>query len=215
MAEYINEVIHRYPELAPCRTSMELAVELILKSHASGGKILLVGNGGSCADCEHIAGELLKGFLLKRKPQGEDLDKLSPALGREDAELLQRGISAIPLPSISGALSAFANDVEPSLVFAQLVYAIGRAGDALLCLSTSGNSLNVVKAAECAKALGIKTIALTGRDGGKLAEICDVAIIAPEYDTYKIQELHLPIYHALCADVEEILFGEEGLNEFG
>ncbi len=207
MARFVNETTKRYPVLAPLRADMERAVQLILDCYNNGCKILLCGNGGSCADSEHIAGEFLKGFMLKRTPSGEELDALSKELGEENASMLQRGIAAIPLVSISGALSAFANDVEPSLVFAQLVYALGKKGDTLICLSTSGNSDNVVKAAQCARARGIKTIALTGIGGGRLADICDVTISAPERETYKVQELHLPIYHALCADVEDALFG--------
>ena len=204
---FINNLTERYPELQCCTGSVEAAVAEILNCYASGGKILLCGNGGSAADCEHIAGEMLKGFISKRPPELHELTGLSIALGSIDAaSKLQRGISAIPLPSISGALSAFANDVDPELVFAQLVYALARPNDILVCLSTSGNSKNVVAAAKVAKAIGVKTLAMTGNSGGELKKICDVTINVPECETYKIQEYHLPIYHAICAEVERILF---------
>ena len=167
---------------------------------------MLCGNGGSAADCEHIAGELLKGFLMKRTPFGEELSALEDQLG-SDAALLQRGVCAIPIPSISGAVSAFNNDVDASLTYAQAVYAMGRKGDVVFLLSTSGNSANVVKACKAAKALGITTVAMTGRGGGALGKLADIVISSPESETFKVQEHHLPIYHAICAEVEERLFG--------
>ena len=201
----IDKVIERYPKLTLAKDEIIRAVDLIVKSHIEGGKLLLCGNGGSCADCEHIAGELLKGFVMKREPKGKDLKWLTEALGA-DAELLQRGLCAIPLPSISGALTAYINDVDPSLAYAQLVYSMGKADDVLLAISTSGNSQNVVKAAKCAKALGISVIGLTGESGGELLDIADACIRVPELETYKVQELHLPVYHAICLEVEERLF---------
>ncbi|MBO5252422.1 MAG: SIS domain-containing protein, partial [Clostridia bacterium] len=165
--------------------------------------------GGSAADAEHIAGELLKGFLLKRTPTGELLNALSVQMGEEDAIKLQQGISAVPLPSLVGVGSAFCNDVDPALVYAQLVLTLGRKEDVLFCISTSGNSKNVVQAAKAAKSLGICTVALTGASGGALKSICDVSICVPETETYRVQEYHLPVYHAICAQVEETLYGEE------
>ena len=202
----LDTLVRRYPELSCLREGIEAAVEKVISAHKVGGKVLLVGNGGSAADCEHIAGELLKGFLMKRTPVGEELNALSEELG-EDAKLLQSGVSAIPLPSVTGAVSAFNNDVDASLTYAQMVYAIGRPGDVIFLLSTSGNSKNVVKAAKCARALGITTIALTGKGGGALASISDILIDSPETETFKVQEHHLPIYHAICAEVELRLFG--------
>lgn len=192
---YIERLVERVPELSACAADMETAVDAICRMHRDGGKLLLCGNGGSAADCEHISGELLKGFLQKREP-------------RENVpSVLQQGVAAIPLPSLSASLSAFANDVEPSLVYAQLTYALGRPGDVFMGISTSGNSKNVVEAAEVARRLGLVTIALTGASGGKLADICHVTIRVPENETYLVQELHLPVYHAICAEVEERLFG--------
>ncbi len=204
---YLNETISRYAPLAVCRDEMRRAIDAIVSSVRAGGKILIAGNGGSSADAEHIAGEFLKGFLSLRTPKGKLLNTLKGALG-EDAAKLQGGIPALPLPSFTGVLSAYANDVDPSLVFAQELYALGRRGDVFIGISTSGGAKNVLAAAKVARALGITVIALTGKDGGALAKEADVAIIAPAHETYKIQEYHLPIYHALCADVEHILFGE-------
>ena len=207
--KHIDLLIGRLPALAGCKEAIVAATEAILTMHQNGGKLLLCGNGGSAADGEHIAGELLKGFLLKRTPEGEELEHLAAALGAtETAEKLQKGVAAVPLSSLSAVFSAFCNDVDPALVYAQLTYAMAKPADVLLCISTSGNSANVVNAAKVAKALGIKTVALTGGTGGKLADICDIAIVAPENETYLVQECHLPIYHAVCAEVEDTLFGK-------
>ena len=206
---YIDQLIERMPELEPMKASIEEATGAILRMYANGGKVMLCGNGGSAADGEHIAGELLKGFLLKRTPPAEEIEAMGAELGSEtEAESLQRGVAAVPLSSLSGVFTAFCNDVDPSLVYAQLVYAMGMPQDVLICLSTSGNSKNVVKAAQVAKANGITTVALTGGTGGKLADVCDIVIIAPSSETYRVQEYHLPIYHAICAQVEHDLFAE-------
>ena len=193
---HIDVLIERIPALAGCADGMSKAVEAICRTHLAGGKILLCGNGGSAADSEHISGELLKGFLLPRHAE------------EGYPEALQRGLCAIPLTSMSAALSAFANDCDPSLVFAQLTYAMGRAGDVFVGLSTSGNSKNVVEAAKVAKKTGLITIALTGDGGGALLDICDVTIRVPAKETYLVQEYHLPVYHAICAEIEARLFGK-------
>lgn len=208
---YIENLIFAHPELIGAKDAIAAACELICEAHLKGGKLLLCGNGGSSADCEHISGELLKGFLLKRTPEGKEHKRLSEMLG-DECELLQRGVCAIPLPSLSGALTAYTNDVKPSLAFAQLVYAMGRAGDVLIAISTSGSSQNVVKAALCAKALGITVVALTGESGGELLDIADVCIRTPALETYKVQEYHLPIYHAICAEVENKIFSAPKLQ---
>lgn len=202
---YLDNLTERYPELAPLKEKIGAAIDMIIESYKNGGKVLLCGNGGSAADSEHISGELLKGFMELRRPEGDELAALTEALG-EDAVKLQRGVAAVPLTSLSASLSAFANDVDPELVFAQLTYALGKKGDVLICLSTSGNSKNVVKAAKVAKALGIKTIGMSGESGGAFLSICDITVNAPSRETYKVQEYHLPIYHAICAEVERILF---------
>jgi len=207
---YIDQLVERMPELEPMKAAIEEATGAILRMYADGGKVMLCGNGGSAADGEHIAGELLKGFLLKRTPPTEEIEAMGAELGSEtEAASLQRGVAAVPLSSLSGVFTAFCNDVDPSLVYAQLVYAMGMPQDVLICLSTSGNSKNVVKAAQVAKANGITTVALTGGTGGELAEICDIVIVAPSSETYRVQEYHLPIYHAICAQVEHDLFAED------
>ena len=201
--KHIDLCIQRYPALAVCRENMERAVTLINQMYHNGGKLLLCGNGGSAADCEHISGELLKGFLLQRKPLREEIDGLRP----EIAQGLQRGIQAIPLTSLSALSTAFGNDVAPENTFAQAVFALGGQADVFLGISTSGNAENVCRAAEVARKRGLPTLALTGEGGGRLAGLCDVSIRVPAKETYQIQEYHLPVYHALCAQVEEDLFG--------
>lgn len=193
--KHIDTLISRYPVLIKEKENIVQAVKMIEDMHFSGGKLLLCGNGGSAADCEHISGELLKGFLLPRPEKIRSFEKL------------QGGIAAIPLPSLSALISAFSNDVAPDLVYAQLTNALARENDVLFCISTSGNSKNVVLAARLAKEKNIKTVALTGKSGGELKELCSNCICAPETETFKVQELHLPIYHAICAQCEEDIFG--------
>lgn len=201
--DYIQQTTDRYPQLISCLADMEKATLALVHAYREGGKILLCGNGGSAADCEHISGELLKGFLSKRKIGNEEY----PLLSNEAKSKLQKAIPAIPLPSLVGVNSAFLNDVDGDWIYAQLVFAFARKKDVLICLSTSGNAKNVCLAAETAKALGIKTIALTGERESNLSRICDITIRVPETETYKIQELHLPVYHALCAECEKRIFG--------
>lgn len=201
--KHIELCIQRYPALEICRGDMEKAVALICAMYRQEGKLLLCGNGGSAADCEHISGELLKGFLLPRKPLREEIEGLRP----EIAQGLQRGVQAIPLASLSALSTAFGNDVAPENTFAQAVFALGGRGDVFFGISTSGNAENVCRAAEVARKKGLPSIALTGESGGRLAPLCDVAIRVPAKETYQIQEYHLPVYHALCAQVEDDLFG--------
>ena len=203
---YVKNLVETYPVLADCEKDVQAAVDAIVKMYYDGGKILLCGNGGSAADSSHIAGELLKGFILKREPKGENRAKLEaiPEIAPY-AGVLQDGLCAIALPDQSAVLSAYANDCAPEAVFAQLVYSMHKKGDVVLGMSTSGNSKNVVLAIAAAKAMGLFTIGLAGKSGGKLKEMCDVTICVPETETYKVQELHLPVYHAICAEVERIL----------
>lgn len=189
----------KYPVLEECRGSIEAAKEMMLETYRNGGKILLCGNGGSCSDCEHIVGELMKGFLSMR-PVTDD------RIPEELRKNLQGSLPAISLPSQSAILSAFCNDVDPSMMYAQMVYGYATEKDLLIGLSTSGNSENVVNAVEVAKAVGAKTMAMTGQRDSKLSAICDVTVQVPETETYKIQELHLPVYHYLCAEVERVLY---------
>ena len=208
-SKYIDELVERYPKLRPAQADVENAAEAMIKTYNRGGKILVCGNGGSAADSDHIAGELLKGFLLKRPMTEDEKAAFEASLGEAAGKYvgkLQRGIPVISLPSQSAVLTAYSNDVDPSLAFAQLVFAYAKKGDMLIAVSTSGNSSNVVCAAETAKALGITTLALTGAKDSRLASICDITVKVPETETFKVQELHLPVYHALCAAIEEALF---------
>ena len=171
--------------------------------------MLLCGNGGSCADCEHIVGELMKGFLKKRplcESKRADMKIRCDLVDDELLSKLQGGLPAIAIPSITALNSAFCNDVDPELVYAQPLMALAKENDILIGISTSGNSKNVFGAVKVAKALGIKVIGLTGKTGGKLKESADICICAPETETFKIQELHLPIYHYICAQVEKYFF---------
>lgn len=195
----MKELLARYPSLAVCEADILKAEAAIISCYKNGGKVLVCGNGGSCADSEHIVGELMKGFMLKREVTDERIP--------EDLRAhLQGALPAISLPSQSAILSAFINDVEPSMMYAQLVFGYAKENDLLIALSTSGNSKNVVNAAKVAKALGAKTLAMTGERESALSELCDVTVRVPECETYKIQELHLPVYHYLCAKAEEEFF---------
>jgi D-sedoheptulose 7-phosphate isomerase len=200
----IDHLCQRLPSLENCRDSIQQATDLLIQSFQQGNKLLLCGNGGSAADCEHIAGELIKRFSVPRPLPSE----LSGLLGAELAQNLHGGLPALSLPSMIGFHTAFANDDDPAYAFAQQVIAFGKTGDVLLAISTSGNSQNLIHAVHTAKALGLKTIALTGENGGKLAPLCDLAILAPASDTPRVQELHLPIYHSICTVVENTLFPE-------
>lgn len=207
----MKNLLERYPSLASCSDEIAQARDMIISSYKNGGKLLLCGNGGSCADCEHIVGELMKGFMLKRpvsEKQRQEMKKNNQNLTDEVVSKLQRALPAVSLPGLTGLNSAFCNDVDPKLIYAQGVMGLGKKDDVLLALSTSGNSENCVAAANVAKALGLKVIALTGQTGGKLKNIADVCVCAPETETYKVQELHLPIYHYICAAVENEFFGD-------
>jgi D-sedoheptulose 7-phosphate isomerase len=198
-----------HPTLAPLANDLRAAFDTLLDSFARGGTLLLCGNGGSACDCEHIAGELMKGFLLPRKLSAPEAAALAAA-GDDGtlANTLQRALPTLVLHGLSGMSTAFMNDVNPALTFAQQAFAYARAGDVLWCISTSGNALNVRLAAIAARARGAKVIGLTGETGGLLAVHCDVCIRAPQRETWRVQELHLPIYHALCAALEAALYGE-------
>ena len=198
-----QELLMRYPNLGACIEDIEKAKEAMITCYEQGGKILLCGNGGSSADCEHIAGELMKGFLKKRPVLGDESLK---EFDEVFLKRLQGGLPAIALPSMTGVNTAFANDVDPEMVYAQAVLALGKENDILIGLSTSGNAANVANALKVAKALNMTVIGLSGGTGGKMKEISDICICAPEKETFKIQELHLPIYHYLCAMVEDYFY---------
>lgn len=205
----LNELLERYPVLKCIESDISAAADMLIEGFRGGNKLLLCGNGGSCADCEHIVGELMKGFLGLRPltdGQKKQMKENCPDINDGYLSKLQRAVPAISLPSFTALNTAFCNDVDPELVFAQSLMGLGNQNDMLICISTSGNSANVVAAAKTAKALGLKTIGLTGKSGGKLKEICDVCLCVPETETFKVQELHLPVYHYLCAKVEKEIF---------
>ena len=205
----LNELLERYPVLKCIESDISAAADMLIEGFRGGNKLLLCGNGGSCADCEHIVGELMKGFLSLRPLtdiQKKQMKENCPDINDGYLSKLQRAVPAISLPSFTALNTAFCNDVDPELVFAQSLMGLGNQNDMLICISTSGNSANVVAAAKTAKALGLKTIGLTGKSGGKLKEICDVCLCVPETETFKVQELHLPVYHYLCAKVEKEIF---------
>lgn len=205
----IKELVTRYPTLAACQTQIEGAKAALIACFQAGGKLLLCGNGGSCADCDHIVGELMKGFRSKRPLCQEKKAQMRTACSELDEAVLaklQAALPAISLPSFTALNTAYCNDVDPALIYAQGVLGLGAKNDVLLALSTSGNSQNVVEAAKVAKALGIRVIALTGADGGLLRQFADICICVPERETFKVQELHLPVYHWLCEEMEKRFF---------
>ena len=208
---HLHHLIDRYPKLIVCRQDIMQAYELLEAAYCNGRKLLVCGNGGSASDSEHIVGELMKEFKLKRKVYSDHaavLKEIDPELGQMLAEHLQGALPAISLTGHSSLQTAYMNDAVPELVFAQQVNGYGKPGDVFLGISTSGNSKNVLYAAVNAKAKGLKVIGLTGAKENKLMKYADVCIRVPEIETYKIQELHLPVYHCLCLMLEDHFFGE-------
>lgn len=209
--DYVTQLIWRYPVLKANEKEIRQLCDAVISCYKKGGKLLVCGNGGSCADAEHIVGELMKGFLKKRELSEKKLSQMItdvPELATLGVDKLQQGLPAIALNSGVALTTAFANDCDPDLIYAQQVLGLGKKGDVFLGISTSGNAKNVFAAAAVAKSMGITTIALTGKTGGKLKEVCDISVVVAEDETYMIQELHLPVYHALCATVEEYFFKE-------
>lgn len=209
--DYIRQLVERYPVLSVNEKDIRQVCEVIINCYEQGGKLLICGNGGSCADAEHIAGELMKGFLKKRPlsdEQKKEMISAVPELENVGLEKLQQGLPVFTLNSGAALTTAFANDCDPDLIYAQQVLSMGKKGDVFLGISTSGNAKNVCSAAAVAKSMGITTLALSGRDGGKLRALCDISIVVKEDETFMIQELHLPVYHAICATVEEHFFKE-------
>ena len=205
----MDELFSHFPELREMRTELESAADIIIASYKSGGKVLTCGNGGSAADSEHIVGELLKSFEVER-PLSRSLMESIQQQCPDDADLfinnLQAPLRAVALTAHPSFATAFANDVNADLIFSQQLLGLADRGDVLIALSTSGNSRNVVLCVKLAKVLGVHSIGLTGRNGSALAALCDVCIGAPSDITYRTQEFHLAIYHALCRVVERHFF---------
>ena len=212
MQKHLDNLIDRFPQLIVCREDIWRAYELLEAAYNDGGKLLVCGNGGSASDSEHIVGELMKEFKLKRKVYGEQavaLKNIDAEMGQTLADNLQGALPAISLTGHSALQTAFMNDAVPELVFAQQVNGYGNANDVFLGISTSGNSKNVLYAAVTAKSKGLKVIGLTGAKESQLMKLADVCIRVPETETYKVQELHLPVYHCLCMMLEEHFFGSK------
>ena len=210
LEKHIDLLIERYPILAECRQSIIDAYLIMEETYERDGKMLIAGNGGSAADSEHIAGELMKRFKTPRPVTPEFAEKLKaidPVRGEQLAKNLERSLMAIPLVAHEALTTAYINDVDGYGVFAQQLLGFGRPGDVFLGISTSGNSKNVIPATVVARALGMKVIGLTGAKGGELAQVADVAVKVPETETYMIQELHLPVYHCWCLMLEDRFFG--------
>lgn len=211
IAKILDDLAERYPVLSDIKGQIADAYGIMKECYDHDGKLLIAGNGGSCADADHIVGELMKTFI-KRRPVGEELRRrlidADPENGNILADKLGMSLMALSLSNQQTLNTAFSNDVDGDYIYAQQILGYGRPGDVYLAISTSGNSRNILHAVPVAKALGIKVIGLTGRSGGKLKKEADAAILAPADETYKIQELHLPIYHALCLMLEETYFEE-------
>ena len=207
--DYLQQLIERYPQLDPIKHDIQNSYLILAESFAAGGKLLIAGNGGSAADSEHIVGELMKSFKRKRRlPDSfhEKILKASPEIAEYLLPRLQPGLPAISLSNHTSLNTACINDIDGHITFSQQLYVYAKEGDTFLGISTSGNSKNIIYAAATAKAKGLKVIVLTGGGGGYLKNFADVSIIVPEKETYKIQELHMPVYHCLCLMLEEQFF---------
>lgn len=204
----MNDLFRKYPALERFKREIRLSCGIMLSALRKGNKLLLAGNGGSASDCEHLSGELLKDFMRKRPLPGAFQKALKARFGRDGAELaatLQVGYPAIPLSSFTAFNTAFGNDARFDMCFAQLVCALGKKGDVLVCFSTTGNSRNQVFAAQTAGVMGIKVVGFLGRGGGRLKPLCDASMVLPGDSSYSVQEWHLPVYHAICLELEAML----------
>lgn len=209
--KYIDQLVERYPSLGTCKKDIEDAADALIGAFKNGGKLLVAGNGGSCADSDHITGELLKSFRKKRTPPQDficQIKSIDEDTGTYLSDKLQGSLPAIALTNNTALMTASLNDVDGNVMFAQQVNGYGRKGDVFLGISTSGNSRDVVYATVVAKSKGLLTVALTGKDGGRLRGLADISIVVPQDETFMIQELHLPVYHALCLEVEEYFWKE-------
>lgn len=208
--KHLELFCERYPTLVPIKEDILNTYTILEECYKNGGKLLIAGNGGSAADAEHIVGELMKKFKISRpvpETLAEKLEIIDPVIGKQLANDLEQGLMAIPLVAHEALTTAYLNDVGSLSVYAQRLYGYGRPGDVFLGISTSGNSQNILYATVLAKAIGMKTIGLTGRAGGNMSKLADITIRVPADETYMIQELHLPVYHCLCLMLEEYFFG--------
>lgn len=211
MSQPVRDLTYRLPVLEPCQESLEAAIDMVAASLRQGGKALVCGNGGSAADSEHFVADLMKGFLHPRPIQESDRARLRQVAGERGDEIsdrLQGALASMALVNQGALMTAVANDIRFDMVFAQQVYGLGRPGDVLVAISTTGNSPSVVNAAHVARLRGMGVIALTGRDGGEVAAVADIAIRVPADRVFEIQELHLPVYHALALALEQLFYGD-------
>jgi D-sedoheptulose 7-phosphate isomerase len=210
--QLLEQLIKRYPALSACKEEIGKAFEIMKAGFESGGKLLAAGNGGSAADSAHIVGELMKGFVKKRPLAPALVQKLkeagagNPEYAEYLAVNIQQGLPAVDLTSQAALMTACINDIGGDIIYAQEVWGYGRPGDVFLGISTSGNAKNILYAMIAARAKGMKTVALSGGSGGAVKGYADAAVVVPEKETYKVQELHLPVYHALCLMLEEYFF---------
>jgi len=207
--DYLQQLITRYPQLTGSKENIYSVFEIIKECYKKGGKLLIAGNGGSASDAEHIAGELMKSFIKKRQLPDSFISEIKKTDSDISTYLIQRlqpGLPAIALSGHASLNTACINDIDGDITFAQQVYCYGNENDVILGISTSGNANNVLYACAVAKAKNLKITGLTGESGGKLKNYCDVCVRVPETETYKIQELHLPIYHVICMMLEDYFF---------
>ena len=205
----LHDMIKRFPDLEGCKDDIREAYNMVIHCYSNQGKLLLCGNGGSCADADHMVGELMKSFERKRPIDHTmkiNLTSISGERGAFLADSLQKALPAISLNAHSALYSAISNDMDAHLVFAQQVAGYGESGDILIAISTSGNSQNIVDAAITARAKGLRVIGITGQNGGRMKPYCDVAICVPATTTAEIQEFHQPVYHSICRMVENRFF---------
>jgi phosphoheptose isomerase len=207
MHKTLEALVRKYPDLSPCVDDVQRAYDLLYACYSNKGKVLICGNGGSAADCEHMTGELMKGYLLRREIMGLERKTLLETLDAELVDKLQHTLPAISLVSQSGLITAITNDTASDMIFAQQVFGYASSGDVVIGISTSGNAANVINALQVGRALGAKTLGLSGQTGGKMREHCDVCVCVPYTTVTEIQERHLPVYHALCAMLESEFFG--------
>lgn len=206
----IDQLCERYPSLTTVKPAIEAACNQLIACYENGGKVLVCGNGGSCADSDHMVGELMKSFELKRPIKTslqEKLAAIDPERGGYLGSHLQQGLPAISLTAQTALITAVANDIDGEVIFAQQVIGYGHPNDILIGISSSGNSRNVMDACMVARAMDLKVIGLTGETGGKMKSLCDILINVPGRRTFMVQELHLPVYHVLCLAVEHHFFG--------
>lgn len=205
---YQNDLLQRYPQLKACEASIYMALDCLAGCFRKGGKLIAMGNGGSSADAEHLCAELNKGNILQRLLHEEEKN-LFPDPNDLLPKMLQGGLPAMSLGVAHSFLSAFVNDVHPEYIFAQQIWVHGKPEDVVLAISTSGKSKNVVHGLRTAKVKGMKTIALTGEKASACSEIADITIMVPETEVHKVQELHLPVYHFLCHELEQLFFNSD------